>query len=121
MIEQNILELANKLGDAMAEAARTKAFKQARTAAMADKDTQAILQAYQKHLNLLARKEHEGKPIEVEDKRALTGFQEKIYRSDKLKALMEAQANYVEMIQQVNDLIGGHLITPEEIEKEKTT
>ncbi|MDD4891999.1 MAG: YlbF family regulator [Phycisphaerae bacterium] len=114
MIDPKIAELAEKLGAAMAESKAARDFKRLRHEALADADAQALLKAYQEHLDLLGRKEHERRPIEVEDKQKLRDLQEKTYRNEKLKSLMAGQADYVEMVQAVNDVLGKHLASGED-------
>jgi len=114
MIESTITELADKLGKAMASAQRTQRFKQIRSQVLADPAAQALLKDYEGHLDVLARREAENKPIEVADKHRLSDLQEKIFSNEKLKSLMAAQADYMELIQQVNEAIGKHLLDPHE-------
>lgn len=114
MIDAKIRELAEQLGAAMADAPAVKKFKQLRQEAMADPDAQTLMKGYQDHLDQLAKKEQEHRPIEVEDKQKLRDFQEKIYRNEKLKAFVASQANYVELVHTVNDLMGKYLVGNDE-------
>ena len=118
MLDPRLAELAEKLGVEMAASKATREFKLRRHEVAADPEAQAVLGNYQNQLDLLAKKQHEGKPIEVAEKHALRDLQEKTYNHEKLKALMAAQANYVEMTQQVSDILGRHLSAGEEEEKQ---
>jgi len=114
MIDPTVAQLAEKLGTAMADSKAAKDFKRVRHEALADQEAQDLMKTYQDHLDLLAHKEHERQPIEVADKHKLRDLQEKTYRNEKLKALLAVQADYVEMIQRVNDILGNHLAAGEE-------
>ena len=119
MLDAKLAELADKLGAEMAASKAAREFKLRRHEVAADPAAQALLQNYQTQLDLLAKKQHEGKPIEVAEKHALRDLQEKTYNHDKLKALVASQADYVEMIQQVNDILGKHLSAGEDEEVKK--
>lgn len=115
-IEPKILELADKLGQAMAEAKRTRKYKEMEDAVRNDPDALSILRQHQELTIKLAEKEQNNQPIEVEEKHALSDVQEKLYGNDKLKDLMQAQVDYLEMIQTVNDRMSQHMLSPEELE-----
>ena len=117
MIDPKLTELAEKLGAEMAASKTVEDFKRFRREMLADAEAHGLLKAYQDHVAALARKEHEGKPIEVEDKHKLRELREKTYRNDKLKALLAAEADYVEMVEQVNNILGRHLSAGEEGKK----
>lgn len=110
MVDANILKLAEQLADAMANAAQTRAFKQKQADAHADQAASGLLGEYEKAINELADKERGGKPIEPSDKHRLASLQQRISSNDKLKALMAAQVDYMDMVQQVNDVMGRHLV-----------
>ncbi len=114
-VDPNILKLADQLGKAIAESGRTQEFKDKSKAVRDDPDAQAAMQTYQELMLKLARKEQGNQPIEVEEKRALAEAQEKVYSNDKLKDLMQAQADYMELMEAVNNRIGQHLVTPDEL------
>ena len=113
MLDPNVAELAEKLGQAMANSKAAKDYRQARQAADADPEAQAQLKAYQEHLELLARKQQENRPIEVEDKHKLRALREKLAGNEKLKALMAVEVDYRDMTLQVTDILGKHLISSE--------
>jgi cell fate (sporulation/competence/biofilm development) regulator YlbF (YheA/YmcA/DUF963 family) len=117
MLDPKLVELAEKLGTEMAASKATREFKHRSHEVAADAEAQAVLKNFQSQLDLMAKKQHEGKPIEVAEKHALRDLQEKTYNHDKLKALMAARADYVEMVQQVNDILGKHLSAGEEEDK----
>jgi cell fate (sporulation/competence/biofilm development) regulator YlbF (YheA/YmcA/DUF963 family) len=110
VIEPQITELAEKLGKAMADSQRTRQFKEAANAVRGDEAAQKALADFQNHSDALARKQAENQPIEVEEKRELSRLQEKIYSHDNLKQFMAAQADYMELVQKVNDILSQHLV-----------
>jgi len=118
MIEPRITELAEKLGQAIAEAERVRKFKKLHAEVMADPQAQELVRALRRLEQEIARKQQENKPIEVADKHRLRDLRERTYANEKLKALMAAEADYFEMIQQVNDLIARHLVSPEELARD---
>ncbi|MCG3178983.1 MAG: hypothetical protein BIFFINMI_01313 [Phycisphaerae bacterium] len=112
-IEPQIKDLADRLGKAMADSARTRRFKELREKVNKDAVAMGLLEQFNKQLAAIATKEQEGKPIEVADKHGLATTQEKIYGNATLKDYLEAQANYIELVQQVNDVMGQHLVEPD--------
>jgi cell fate (sporulation/competence/biofilm development) regulator YlbF (YheA/YmcA/DUF963 family) len=112
-MDPRIVELAERLGKAMAEAEQIRKFKALGAELAGDKDAVALIKARNEQELLIARKEQARQPIEVEDKRKLRELTEKVSQHDKLKAYLAAQADYMELIQQVNDTLGRHLAGPE--------
>lgn len=113
MLDATIAELAEKLGAAMAQSKAVRDFKQAQQESGKDSAAQALLKDYQSHLESLARKQQEGKPIEVAEKHKLRELQEKMAGNSKLKARMAAEVEYWDMVQQVNNILSKHLVADE--------
>ncbi len=113
-LEPHIAELANRLGQAITESPVARKYHRARAEALADQDAQALLKAQEEHLNLLARKERDKRPIEVDDKHKLRELQQKLSANEKIKALLAAQADYVELTQRVTDLLSRYLLGAEQ-------
>ncbi len=118
MIEPRILELAERLGKALSEAERVKTFKRLHVELASDRQALELARSLHEHEQAIARKQQENKPIEVADKHRLRDLREQVYANERLKALMAAEADYYELIQQVNDLIAGHLVSPEELARD---
>jgi len=68
-----------------------------------DRDSQAVLQAYQQGLERIRELEASGRPIEPQDKRSLAEAEAKVAGNDKLKAMMKHQADYLEMMHRINE------------------
>lgn len=117
MLDPKIAELAETLGATMRQSKAAEDFRRARQAAQADPDAQALLKAYQGHVELLGRKQQENKPIEVEEKHKLRELREKMAGNAKLKALMAAEVDYHDMTLQVTDILGKHLIGSEQAQQ----
>lgn len=102
---ENIVADARKLGKLIAETPASKAFLQTRQAVQDDETALTMLGDYQKQLEKIAELERDGKPIEPEDKHQLTSFQQKVASNENLKNWMKTQADFTELMSQVNKAI----------------
>jgi cell fate (sporulation/competence/biofilm development) regulator YlbF (YheA/YmcA/DUF963 family) len=102
---QEIIAEAAALGKKIAEHPRSRAFFDAARAAVADPEAQKLLRAYQEAAERLHELEASGKPIEPEDKRRLAALQSEMIGNEKLKAMLKAQADYVELMTHVQQAI----------------
>lgn len=102
---EGIIAQATALGKNIAAHPRMKAFVTSARAVSEDADAQGILQAYQDQILAMREKEQSGKPIEPEEKRALSESESKVAGNPLLKAMMKAQADYLEMMKRINDAI----------------
>jgi len=100
-----IIELARELGRKIAAHPRTQAFATAGRAVTADPQAQKLLNDYQAHVDKIRAREQMRQPIEVADKRGLAELESKVVSHDGLKALMQTQADYVQLMQQVQSAI----------------
>jgi cell fate (sporulation/competence/biofilm development) regulator YlbF (YheA/YmcA/DUF963 family) len=99
---QEVTEKAKALGEAVARDPRTKAFFSAEAVLQKDKDAMAILSEYSAHAAHIQESEASGKPIEVADKRKLADLQGRIAANATLKDFTRRQADYVELLNAVN-------------------
>lgn len=99
---EELLAQARELGRKIGLHARTTAFKAAARAASADQEAQDVLKAYQEAATKVAELEAAGKPIEPADKRRLVEAQGKIAGNERLKAMMKAQTDYLELMSRVH-------------------
>ncbi len=106
---QELLSKARSLGEALAAHPRVTAYFAAQRAARADEPAQKLLQEYHNHLNRMHQLEAEQKPIEVADKHKLRDLETRIAGDDALKKLMRAQADYVDLMNQVNQAMEAPL------------
>ena len=108
-----ILEMADKLGKAMAASPQAKALQDARKLLDAQPELLATLKQVREHSDKLARLEQEKKPIEVEDKHRMDELQDKLLASDVFKKFTAAQVEYVDLMRQVNDILRRQLAAVE--------
>ena len=102
---QEIIADAAALGKKIAEHPRSKAFFDAARAVAADADAQKMLRSYQEAADRLQQLEASGKPIEADDKRKLATLQSDMIGNEKLKSMMKAQADYLELMTRVQQAI----------------
>ena len=107
----DIIAKAHELGKLIGAHERTRAFITAAKAASEDKAAQDVMRAYQKHAETLERLQMEGKPIEPDMKRKLAEGQLAVASNARLKELSRLQADYLELMNKVNDAIEGSIGT----------
>ena len=106
---QHIVELAERLGKAIAESPQTQALNAARAKMNANAETVQILADYQGHVEKVAQLESDNRPIEVEDKQKLKGYEESLLGRAEFKAFTAAQVEYVDLMRKVNDAMHKQL------------
>jgi cell fate (sporulation/competence/biofilm development) regulator YlbF (YheA/YmcA/DUF963 family) len=104
-----ILKKARGLGEAIASHARVAAMHSAQQKVQLDQAAQKLLRDYQDHANLIRRKESEGQPIEPREKHKLADLERGMASNDALKTMMRAQADYLDLMNQVHDAIEASL------------
>ncbi len=102
---QEIIAAAEQLGKLIGQHARTRAFLDAARAVAGDGDAQKLLREYQEHADRVRQLEASGRPIEPDDKRRMATLQENVASNDKLKAMLRAQADYLDMMNRVYQAI----------------
>ncbi|MCG8408328.1 MAG: YlbF family regulator [Phycisphaerales bacterium] len=102
---EEIISEAKALGQKIAEHPRMKEFMAATRAVEQDSNAQAILRKYQEQVQKIRELEQTGKPIEVTDKQALADCEAEVAGNDLLKEMIRTQADYVELMQQINSAI----------------
>jgi len=108
-----VIELARRLGQAMAQAPAAVAVRAARKELDAQADLKQTLDDYQKQVGKVARLEQAGKPVEVEDKHRLRELNDKLVASEVFKKYTAAQVDYVDLMRKVNDAIRKELTETE--------
>jgi len=99
---QDIIEHARQLGKKIASHPRTVEFLNAARSVAEDSEAQGVLKAYQDQIEKIRGLESSGKAIEPEDKHKLVDSEAKVAGHDKLKLMMKHQADYLEMMNRVN-------------------
>ena len=104
-----ILQLAERLGKAIAESTQAQAMRQARKALADQPGAAELLKTYQEHASKIARLEAEQKPVEVDDKHKLQELHDQLIATESFKKLTAAQVEYVDVMRKVNDAIRRQL------------
>lgn len=109
METDTIINHANQLGQLLSRHDRVKAFLSAQKALDGDASARELLSAYQRQVQEIQQLSDENKPIEVDEKRNLEQLQGQLVSNEVLKKLTAAQADYVQLMNQVNSAIESHL------------
>lgn len=102
-----ILREARKLGELVSKHEAAQKLERTLDQLQHDQDAQRVLTDYNRHLQTLAQKESEGKPIEVEDKRQLEALQKKVVLNPLLRDLQKVQMDYVDLLRRVDEAMTG--------------
>lgn len=106
---EDILELASKLSEAIANNNRYKMFKEAEKQLKKDIVAKEISEKLEKQSKKIYELEKNLKPIEVEDKKRLQQFKEEAASNPSIQKFLKAQVNYVELMKRVNECIRAKL------------
>ena len=98
----HIIAKAGELGKLIADSPSGKALLKARQELQSDEQAHKILESYQKELQKIAELEENGKPVEPEDKRMLVELQQKVASHSTLKVWMKTQADFTQLMHEVN-------------------
>ena len=109
-----IVELAQKLGKAIAASAASAKLRAARKALDAEPDLTRTFEEYRKQSEKVALLEAENKPVEVDDKHRLQDLHDKLISSETFKRYTAAQVDYVDMMRKVNEALQDNLGETEE-------
>ena len=104
-----VLRLAENLGDHIATHERYRAVRAAEQAVEADQEITEALQAFETQREKISRLEAERKPVEVADKHEMQRLAGIVHGSPKLQTLAKAQADYMELMNRINQTIRGRL------------
>ena len=108
-----VLGLSQKLGEAIRRHPRYVKLRESDERVREDKSATEALDAYNKAAAELGRKEREGKPIDVEDKRRLQRLHESVAGNETVKAFMRTHADYAELMRRMNGAILQAIGEPE--------
>ena len=96
---------AAELGKLIAASPAGTAILEARKELQADEQAHKMLESYQEQMQRIAQLEEEGKPVEPEDKHKLVEFQQKVASHSTLKLWIKAQADFSQLMHEVNKAI----------------
>jgi len=102
---EKIVKLAEKLGQEIRNHERYRQLREAENKVLADPEAKKIQDDLEKQLQRIHDLESQMKPIEVEDKHELTRLQQAAAANPSLQGLLKVQADYFEMMNQVNNTI----------------
>lgn len=105
-----LLDKARALGDALAAHDVPRAYHAAQQAARRDSGAQTLMRDYHAQINHIRDMEAQQRPIEVADKQKLKDLEQRMATSDVLRQLMRAQADYVALMNQVNEVMEAPLL-----------
>lgn len=97
-----IIDLAGKLGKAIADSSQVAALRAARKAVEAQPDVTRLMQDYNQQAQKVGQLADQNKPIEVEDKKKLEELHRNLIASDVFKKFQSAQVDYMDLMRQVS-------------------
>ena len=106
---EKILELASKLGAAIAYHNRYKMFKEAEEQLKKDDKAKEISEELEKQSRKIYELEKDLKPVEVEEKKKLQQLKEKVASNQSIQKFLKVQTDYVELMTKVNKRIEAEL------------
>ncbi len=108
-----IVELAERLGKAIADSPQAEALRDARKELNKDAETSQLLKDYRAQAEKVAGLEEQKKPIEVDDKHRFQELQEKLAASEIFKKFTAAQVEYIDLMRKVNTSLQKQLTETE--------
>ena len=108
---EEILEIASKLGAAIANHNRYKMFKEAEKQLKKDDEAIEISEELEKQSRKIHGLEKDLKPVEVEDKKRLQQLKEKVASNQSIQNFLKVQTDYVELMTKVNKQIEAEFKT----------
>ena len=100
-----ILDMAQKLGQALVESAPWQTLHAAGRALHEQKDVVDTLNAFQQQAGKMQTLEQQGKPIEVDEKRKYQVLHDKLVASDVFKRYTAAEMEFSDLMRQVHATI----------------
>ena len=104
---QDILDAAKSLGKLISTHPAAKRMDDLMKRLQGDREAQRVLTDFNRHMQMVGQKEQSGRPVEVEDKRKLDQYQTAVAQNLVLRELQMAQMDYLDLMRQVDDLVGG--------------
>jgi len=100
-----ILEQARRLGKLIREHPHYRRLREADAKVRDDPEAGKALEAYNQAANTIQEKEQKGHPVEPEEKRNLDSLRDSVVANETIKAFSQAQANYADLMRQMNETI----------------
>jgi len=102
---EEVLDQARGLADALAAHPRFQGLREAENAVRASEEARKLSDDLNKQMEKVADLEERRQPIEPEDKVLLEQLREKVHANKLLQDLARAQADYLELMEQVNRIV----------------
>ena len=109
---RDVLDKARTLGEALAAHPRIREYTAANRAVADDATAHSLLQSFGEQAARIRELEASQKPVEVADKQKLADIEKRMSANDALKRLMRAQADYIELMNRVNEAMEAPLAPP---------
>ena len=106
---EETLEIASKLGAAIANYNGYKMFREAEERLKKDSVAKEISEKMEKQSKKIYELEKNMKPIEVEDKKELQQLKEQVSSNQSIQKFLKAQTVYVEFMKKINERIEAEL------------
>lgn len=107
------IELARRLGKAIAESPQAEALRAARAELDANPDLVEALNDYQQQAEKIEQLEEEQKPVEIGDKHRLQELNDRLVGSEVFKRFTAAQVEYIDLMRKVNEALQAELAETE--------
>jgi cell fate (sporulation/competence/biofilm development) regulator YlbF (YheA/YmcA/DUF963 family) len=101
----DLLKAAGQLGKLIAAQAPFQRLRDAEAAVRNDAGTKKLLDDFERQREKIEQMESERKPVSVEDKHEMKRLSDAVHGSEELQSLVRAQADYMELMNKVNDAI----------------
>lgn len=102
---QEILQLAEKLGKAIADSPQAARLDEARRKLDDQPEVRELIGQLNKQAQKIGELEQQNKPVEVEDKQKLREIQSKLVAQDVFKTYQSAQVDYMDLMTKVSQQI----------------
>ena len=99
---QQIMELAEKIGDLLKDHPAVTRYKAAQKALQDDPDASRLLAEFDRQLDALGRQEQAGMPVTDAQRQRLEALQAQIVSHLKIKALNLAQVEFMDLLRKVS-------------------
>ncbi len=110
MTKDELIAQARALGEALARNEAVKAHAEAQRAVQNDAQSQELLRNYNAQAQRVQKLQTEGQPIEADDKRKLAELEQQLAGNDTIKVLMRTQADYMALMNSINQAMGAPLM-----------
>ena len=105
----DILELAKRLGSAIAQSPQAAALRETRKRLDEKPEVKRLLEDFRRQSEKIGQLEQQKQPVEVEDKRKLQDLHDKLVSDDVFKQYTAAQVEYVDLMRKVSSAMTAAL------------